>query len=163
GNTAMVLVDRLGAASPAFWEDLVRSLPEAITVTISDGTILYANEPAARICGYESVAALMDAGSADVWARNQILDDAGRPITRDELPNRRMLREGEEESSAIVHYRNLASDEEKWTDVRSRLLRTSDDSEPLLLHVFHDVTTQVRDQQKLSFLAEASDLLSQSL
>src|SRR5688500_1911832 len=64
---------------------------DGVTVQDARGALVYANDAAARLCGYPSAEAFLAAPLSEIWRRFELLDDAGRPLSPDRLPGRLAL------------------------------------------------------------------------
>src|SRR4051812_6603294 len=80
---------------------ILGGVADAVTAQAPDGTLIYANEAAVRIIGYDSVEALLSAPIAEVASGFEMLDEAGRPLGVEHLPGRRALA-GEHPEPLIV-------------------------------------------------------------
>ncbi len=151
---------------PGQVEGILDDVADGITVLDHDGHLIYANEAAARLLGFPSVAALLEVPYQDVMRQFEILDEFGHPVSPDQLesrlPNRKVLR-GELESEATIRYRVLASGEERWSTVTSRAKVDGQGKIRYVVTIIRDITERKRNEQALRFLAEASVTLTKSL
>jgi PAS domain S-box-containing protein len=97
---------------------ILRGVDGGITVQDTSGRLIYANDAAARLCGYDSAAELLAAPLADVIGRFAVMDEEGQPLPLDQLPGRRALM-GQAGVEALLRFRVLASGEERWSLVRA--------------------------------------------
>jgi PAS domain S-box-containing protein len=163
GRAAEELRARAVSEAPgAQFEVVLRGVAEAITVQDRERRLVFANETAARMLGYDSPEALLDANPEERLAEFELLDDAGNPLPLEELPGRRVLagHEGEEQT---VHYRIRETGEERWSIVRAAPIAGSDGRTELTINTFHDITDRVRAERRLAFLADVSTVLASSL
>ena len=163
GRAAEELRARAVSEAPgAQFEVVLRGVVEAITVQDRERRLVFANETAARMLGYDSPEALLDANPEERLAEFELLDDAGNPLPLEELPGRRVLagHEGEEQT---VHYRIRETGEERWSIVRAAPIAGSDGRTELTINTFHDITDRVRAERRLAFLADVSTVLASSL
>jgi PAS domain S-box-containing protein len=119
-------------------ETIMRTVDEGIIVQTADMRIVYANESAARIVGFDHAGDFLSADRDAVLGRFEVLDDAGRPLPREELPGRRALRG--ESVERIIRYRIRATGDERWSVVRARPILGEDGSVVASVSVIHDVT-----------------------
>ena len=117
---------------------LLLDVPEAITVQDAAGRLLFANDAAARLCGFPSPDAMLSATVEDWIGRFEIYDAAGQPLPVTELPGRRALG-GEEPPERLIRFRDDAG--ERWAWVAARRVRASDP--PLVINAFRDVTSRI--------------------
>ncbi|HZT95730.1 MAG TPA: ATP-binding protein [Chloroflexota bacterium] len=147
--------------SPAQFDAILQSAADGVTVQDRSGRLVYANDTAARMSGYESAAAMVAAGPLDV-SSFRILDVAGNMLAPEQLPVQRALR-GEEPAVAIIRYRTAPEAEERWSDVRSTAIRDEAGNVALAVTIFRDITEERRISEERSFLAAAGPLLAGSL
>jgi serine phosphatase RsbU (regulator of sigma subunit) len=80
----------------------------------------------------------------------------------DALPGRRALR-GEDPEPALVRYRNKATGEERWSQIKATAIRDEDGAPVLAINVIEDVTDQRERELGQRFLANVSGVLAGSL
>jgi PAS domain S-box-containing protein len=139
-----------------------QAVPEGLTVQDGGGRLVMANDTAARLSGYPSAAAMLDAYPGEYAERFELFQPSGEPLPFDQLPGRRVLA-GEEAAEELVRFRIRGSNEERWSEVRSRGIVGDDGSIRLVVNVFRDVTERRRLEQNERFLAGTSSLLAASL
>ena len=147
---------------------IMRSVDEGIVAQSASGTLVYANEAAARLIGFASAAELLAADRRHVLGRFEILDEHGEPLAPDQLPGRQAL--GGESVERIIRYRNRDDGTERWSVVRANPVPDADGRVGLSISVFHDITAERaadaerrRIEERARFLARAGELLSESL
>ncbi|HSM57425.1 MAG TPA: PAS domain S-box protein [Candidatus Sulfomarinibacteraceae bacterium] len=168
-------VDRL-RQSHLQLETLVRNISDGITVQEPDGSLIYANEAAAKMIGFDSVAEVLSTPVDEIMTRFELLDEDGSPFPVENLPGRRVLR-GEEAAKTMVRFRRLDTGEERWSLVDARPVYDEQGNLRQAINIFQDVTEQKQAlqaeraararaeeaQQRLEFLARASAILGRSL
>jgi PAS domain S-box-containing protein len=102
-------------------EIVLNQVADAVLVFDRDGRLTYANEAAARLLGYPSVHALLEAPRQDIMRQFEVLNDSGQPLPTEYLPSRRALR-GERETEAVVRYGGRAAMNAAHSSARSRSL-----------------------------------------
>ena len=135
---------------------------DGITIQDATGALVYANDAAARTCGFDSGASMVAASVHEIMARFEILDEAGSPLPVSELPGRRALL-GEREPEAVVRFRLRSGAEERWSLVRATPVFDDRGSVRHVVNVFIDITADRRRRQLQSFLADATKELERSL
>jgi len=134
-------------------------LESAVTIQDASGTLRYANPMAARLSGYQTVEAFLAAPAGAAAGRWQVFDEDGRPLTADELPNRRVLA-GAEEQDVALRFRHRESGGEFWVEMRSTPIRNADGSLRFVLNVWDDVTERRRAEEgdrRLAALVASTD------
>jgi len=142
--------------------DLVlRSISEGVTVQSPEGKWVFANDAAARLCGFDSAEAFIGASREEVLSRFEILREDGSPFPLDELPGRLALRGGR--SDAVVRFRTKLTGEERWSFVSGAPVLGRDGKIELSVSIFREFTDRRRTEQAWQFLADASVVLGASL
>jgi PAS domain S-box-containing protein len=153
---------RRALAAEAEVTSILGGVADAITAQAPDGTLVYANEAAVRLIGYESVAALLEAPIREVAARFEMLDENLRPLAVEDLPGRRALA-GENPEPLIVRSRQGGDRETRWTRVKATPVFDERGSVRLAINVIEDISELKRAEQAQRFLAEAGRALGASL
>lgn len=149
-------------------EVVLATVADGVTVQDASGRVTYANDAAARLAGYDSAAAFLEALTAPAATRppaayaGSMLDEHGAQISLDQLPGRRALR-GEPAPELVVRYSLPGGASERWSVVRSRPVLDSAGTPRLAVNVIHDLTERKRAEGQQRFLADATGLLSSSL
>jgi PAS domain S-box-containing protein len=140
---------------------ILREVADGITVLDPSGRIIFANAAAARQIGFSSVEELIETPVPEILARFEVLDVDRRPLPVEELPSRAALRG--ERGERTVCYRVVATGAERWSVVRATPVVDDAGRVQFAITLFRDVTERRRSEERLSFLANASNLLSSSL
>jgi PAS domain S-box-containing protein len=117
---------------------IMRTIDEGLVMQSHDGTLLYANEAAARFVGFASTAEFLGASREKVLGQFEILDDELKPLPLEELPGRRALRG--ETSERVLCYRIRATGEEHWSVVRANPVYDAGGTVMLAVSVIRDIT-----------------------
>lgn len=149
---------------PARLRGIVDVVADGITVQGADGRLVYANEAAARACGFETAALLVGAGRAEILARFEMFDEAGEPIEAARLPGASVLR-GEPASDRVVGFRVLATGDTRWSIVSAVPFRDSAGGIEFAVNAFHDITARKqaedeRDRERTRLAATLSQRLA---
>lgn len=140
---------------------ILGGVADGVMVQREDGTVIFANEAAARIAGFDSVEGYMQRTAAAVSRQLSVLDADGQPFALDQLPARRAFR-GEPTPEMVVQFRRAGTQECRWSRTQARIVRGAT-GEPLAISIFHDITDEMRSHERLRFLAEAGAQLAGSL
>ena len=65
---------------------VLESVADGVTAQDPTGRIIYANEAAARMIGYSSGHALVEASQRELMERSEVFDEEGRPFPREAFP-----------------------------------------------------------------------------
>jgi PAS domain S-box-containing protein len=143
-------------------EAILRGVADAVTAQAPDGRLLFANDAAVELLGYESSEALLEAPLTEIMDRFDVLDASGSPLSLDRLPGRRAIAEGEG-GEIVVRFRVKATGEERWSAVKATPIRDPDGRVTMAINVIEDITHHKRAELAQRFLSESSALLASSL
>lgn len=141
---------------------IVHGIADGVTAQSVSGEMIFANEKAAEMFGFDSAEELIGTHFGDVHPRMDLRDEAGNPFDPLSLPSKRAFA-GEEEPSALIRYTVKATGREWWTLVKSTAIREESGLPTLAITVIEDVTEHRRDEIAQKFLSESSKALSESL
>ncbi len=154
--------DRLGAPGWDVLEIITSSSADGITIQAANGTLIYANDAAARMSGFASGQDMQRASTEEIVGRFEILDEDGRPFPVDQLPGRRAL-SGEREPEAVVRFRKRSGGGDRWALVRATPLFDQHGEVSRVVNVFVDITEDRARRHAQAFLVSATQELSRSL
>jgi PAS domain S-box-containing protein len=143
-------------------EAILRGVADAVTAQAPDGRLLFANDAAVDLLGYESSEALLAAPLAEIMDRFELLGEDGRPFPIEDLPGRRALAEGEN-SEVVVRFRVRATGEEHWSAVKATPILDGLGAVTMAINVIEDITHHKRAELAQRFLSESSAVLGSSL
>jgi PAS domain S-box-containing protein len=152
---------RASLTSPEHAESILRHVADAITVQAPNGTLVYANDAAARSLGFESPEELLAAPLSRLMSHYELLDESGGPLQLERLPGRRAL--AGVESELLLRYRIIATGEDRWAVVRGTPVQDEEGEVAFAINIFRDVTEARRAEERLELLTEASEVLASSL
>jgi PAS domain S-box-containing protein len=141
---------------------ILQSAADGITVQDPTGRMLFANQAAARVMGFDKVETLLNTPLESILKKFEYLDESGKPFPNGKFPGRLAL-QGESEPSAVIRYRDNDTGQEFWSLIKSRPVINQNGQIEMAVNVFHDITELKRLEQAENFLAEVSKLLSSSL
>ena len=143
-------------------EAILQGVADAVTAQGPDGKLLFANEAAVRTLGFASTEELLNAPTATIMDRYDILDEDARPFPLEALPGRRALT-GEDAPEAIVRFRVRATGEENWAAVKATPIRDADGKVTMAINVIEDISAHKRGEMAQRFLARSAEVLASSL
>ena len=114
---------------------------DGITIQDALGRLVYANLAAARLSGYDSVEAFIDADPRERLAHWEILTEDGSPFPVDDLPGRRVLL-GEPESESVLRVHDRRDGREFWSLVKATATFDEQGRVRYAINVFRDITGQ---------------------
>jgi PAS domain S-box-containing protein len=143
-------------------EAILQGVADAVTAQGPDGKLLFANEAAVKSLGFASTEELLNAPTATIMDRYDILDEDARPFPLEALPGRRAL-SGEDAPEAIVRFRVRATGEENWSAVKATPIRDADGNVTMAINVIEDISAHKRAEMAQRFLARSAEVLASSL
>jgi len=138
------------------------TLAEAVTVQHAEGALIYANEAAARMLGFDSPLELLATPVQEVIDRFETTTEDGSPIGFDDFPGRQVLA-GIEPKPLVTRSINRATGEESWRMTKASGVYDRDGKVKLVVNVIEDITEVKRAEMAQRVLARAGELLSSSL
>lgn len=141
---------------------IVQGIADGVTAQSINGEMVYANDLAAEMLGFDSAEELIGTPFSEVHPRMELFDERGNPFDPAQLPSKRAFA-GEEAPQALLRYVIRETGREYWTMVKSTALRDEDGVPQLAITVIEDVTERRREELSQAFLAEASKQISESL
>ena len=144
-------------------EDVFAGIDDGITLQDKTGRLIFANPSAARMIGFDSVAALLGASFADISGRFELLDEHGASFPFDQLPSRAVLRGSATSESVVVRYRVRATGVERWSVTQAYPVRDAAGKVIRAINVFRDITVERQAEERRRFLLRAADELGSSL
>jgi PAS domain S-box-containing protein len=144
-------------------EAIVQSSSDGITVQGADGGLVFANDAAAQLTGFDTAEELLATPPERILERFELLaDDGVTPLPWDELPGRRAAATGRE-VERLICYRIAATGDRRWSLVRATPVTRADGSVERVINLFHEITESRLAEERLRFLGEASRVLASSL
>jgi len=135
------------AFDPARLRHIVDAVADGITVQAPDGKLVYANEAAARACGFDTADELLRAGRTEILDRFELFDEARRRMDPRSLPGALALAGGPPED-LVVGFRIRATGEERWSIVSAVPLRDAGGRIVFAVNAFHDITGRKRAEEE---------------
>lgn len=142
-------------------DQVLRYLPLGVTVQDTEGTLIYANEAAAKIVGCKSAKEFLSTPLKDIFSRFEISDEHGDPFALTQLPGRRALISGNSED-AVLRFRILDNQKELWSYVKAQPIIERGKLKGVV-NMFHDLTTQKETEEKLQILSNMGVALASAL
>ncbi len=141
---------------------ILAGIADGITVLNQKRQMVYANDAAAHIIGYESVEELTNTPVEQVTSRFEICDEHGARMDMSQLPSRLALL-GEVSPPQVVNFKVLKTGEERWSLVKAQPVRNEAGEVILAVNIFHDITDLKRSELAQRLLAETSMVLATDL
>jgi PAS domain S-box-containing protein len=141
---------------------ILRQVSDGITTMTPDGRLGYANEVAARTCGYQSAEEMLADNGETARALFDIFAEDGTLLSPDRVPTRLALAGGTPPEQ-LVRWRNRQTSEDRWSRVRAVPILDAAGAVELVITIFRDVTDSHRQEEKKRLLDRASALFATSL
>lgn len=141
---------------------LFRDAREAVTVQDRSGNLIYANDRAADLVGFESGEQMLATPVAAWVGRFVMINEDGQPISPATLPGRLVL-EGEDPPEMTIGYRVSGSRQVKWSRVNASPIKNDAGERVWAINYFLDITHQVREREDQRILREVHDALAGAL
>lgn len=138
------------------------ALSDGVTVQDAAGKVVYANDAAARICGFADARTMQATPAREIVDRFDVLDEHGDPVAMDRLPGRRVM-DGEQPEPMLLRVRQRATGLTWWSLVRAHALCDDAGKPVLAVNIWHDASKEQRQRIAARFLAEATARLAESL
>ncbi|MEY2441119.1 MAG: hypothetical protein QOJ46_545 [bacterium] len=138
------------------------TLAEAVTVQHSRGALIYANEAAARMLGYDSPQELVATPLEELVGKFKTTSEDGSPLRMEDLPGRQVLA-GIEPTPLVTHTIHTETGEEGWRLTKASGVYDRDGNVTLVVNVIEDITEVKRAEMTQRLLARAGEVLSSSL
>lgn len=143
-------------------EVILHTIDEALMVQDRNYNCVYANDLAARICGFQNAEEFKNTPVEDVLDTVELLTEDGKEFPRELLTARRVLN-GEDRAEVVYKTRYRRTGEEMWSKVTSRPIRDESGKPVFAVTVFRDITEEYRAKEHSKFLAEVSSAFAGSL
>jgi serine phosphatase RsbU (regulator of sigma subunit)/PAS domain-containing protein len=137
-------------------------LAEAVTVHDTQRQLLYANQAAIELLGFDSVDEMLSAEPGELINRYRVFHPDGRPVDQADLPGRRVLL-GEEPEPLLVRWFTLRDDQLRWSLIKARALRNADGELLGAVNVMQDVTIVQEAEFAQRLLADAGETFATSM
>jgi PAS domain S-box-containing protein len=141
---------------------LFRHASEAVTVQDRSGRLLYANDEAARIVGFQTGAELVSTPPEDIIGRFEMIDRSGSPLPVESLPGRRVMA-GAPVAETVIGYRRPGSPRVRWSRVRASPIKNDAREVVLVINFFQDITSRFRRDEIRELLYTVYEALGSSL
>lgn len=141
---------------------LFRHASEAVTVQEKSGRLIYANDNAAAMVGFDTGEEMLSADVSEIVARFEMIDRSGEVLGVETLPGRRVLA-GEPFVEQVIGYRRPGSPRARWSRVHASPVKNDLGEVEMVINFFLDITEEMRREEARSLLATAYEALGSSL
>jgi len=141
---------------------ILGGISDGITAQAKNGQLIYANDAAARITGYENANELMATTINQITSRFKIFDEYGMLMSLDQLPGGAAMR-GEVAQPMTIRFKVLSTGEERWSLVKAQAVKNDLGEAMIVVNIFHDITDLKRAELGQRLLAETSKVMAKEL
>jgi diguanylate cyclase (GGDEF)-like protein len=127
-------------------EVILGGIADGILVQDSERQLVYVNDAAARVLGFEDAKGLLAEGLAGARNGYELLDGDGNPLGLDDLPGHQALR-GVAAPERVLRHRAVETGEERWAIARSRPVFNEHNEVRLAINIFTDITALKQVEQ----------------
>src|SRR3954471_7442167 len=142
---------------------ILEGVADSVTAQSPDGGLVYANEAACRLLGFESATELLAAPIEEVMGAYDILTPDGEPFPLERLPGRRALAGAQPEPEIVRFRMRGAAVANRWSRIKARPVLDEGGRPRLAINLIEDITELKEAEEAQRFLAEASRVLAGSL
>ena len=105
-----------------------------------DGGLMYVNDAAAHLMGFESSEVALKTPVSELMERFEILSDDGSPFPLERLPGRVAMTSAGEAPEEVLRFRRAGTTDDRWSIVQARPVLDEDGSIRFVINVFRDIT-----------------------
>jgi PAS domain S-box-containing protein len=124
-------------------EIILKGISDGITAQDGRENLIYANDRAAKIVGFDNAEEFLKAPISEVMNKFIVWDESGKPLSVADLPGR-MAFSGQIVAETILKFKVLATGEEKWSIVSASPIFDENGSVLMVINTFRDIT-QIKD------------------
>ena len=141
-------------------EVVLHHIADGITVQDRSGTIIYANDAGAKLCGFSSAQEMLALDLEQLRTyyleRFELKDEFGQPLSSTALPATSAL-QGERYTQALVNYIDKHTGKSLWSVVKASPIFDAQGRVQFAITIFSDLTERMElEQRKDSFMSMAS-------
>ncbi|MHB1569823.1 MAG: SpoIIE family protein phosphatase [Solirubrobacteraceae bacterium] len=138
------------------------SLAEAVTIQNPQGELIYANQAAAEMMGFDEPSQVLAPSAAELVGRYDFYHEDGSPLDPSEFPGRRVLA-GEEPEPLVMRLVDRDTGEQGWRLAKASVVRDDDGRPAIVVNVLADITMAKRAEVSQRLLAEAGEVFNSTL
>lgn len=160
--------EALAGTSKQQLEIILGVIADGVTVIDINGKMIYANEAAARLCGFQTLEQFLQTPPEQIVERFQFFDEQGSPLSPTDLPTRKSL-QGLLVPEITVRF-VPPGQTERWVTVKATPVFDDRKRVTMSVNIFKDIThikqaqaESLRQTDRQLFLSKAGELLSSSL
>lgn len=126
---------------------IFKSVPDGITVENKKGTVVYANDAAAKIFGYSEGSDIVGKRITKLFNRFVLQDRKGNEISLDRLPAARALR-NKRDVVMVMKLTHKKTDEERWIVAKATVVEAEEGEAHLAVKLLQDISEEIEEQKR---------------
>lgn len=142
---------------------MLSTLPEAVTARDPAGRIVFANQAALGMLGFESLEEIRSLRDGSVLREYFLRDERGAGVTNQDLPEIKLLGGAAQAEPMLVQLTSRSSGELKWLRFTSTRLESAGTTLLGVMTAIEDVTAVKTAEVRMQALAESGRILASSL
>ncbi|MDP2713053.1 MAG: SpoIIE family protein phosphatase [Solirubrobacteraceae bacterium] len=142
---------------------VLSTLAEAVTVQRNAGALIYANEAAARMFGYDSAQELLGTPVDQLVDAFDATKEDGTPLRLEDLPGRQLLTGERAPKPLVVRTIDRRTGDVTWRVTKASGVYDAAGELKLVVNVIEDISDVKRAEVAQRLLARAGELLASSL
>lgn len=143
---------------------VLQGVSEGVTVQDAHGRLVYANDAAARICGFASAKEMAATPPEQIIAAFELHDEHGKPIASAQLPARRVFAEQLRTTEPLLMRVRVRKTGAYWWSMLNASAICDESGKPeLAISIWHDVSVAQRKKDAARILGDASEKLGASI
>jgi PAS domain S-box-containing protein len=139
------------------------SLAEAVTIQDASGALVFANDAAVALLGFESEDELLATPPKAIAERFDSFTADGAPLDMAQIPGRRIVMGEADPEPLEVRVIDKRSGEERWRLLKASAVRDPSGKLELVVNIIADITAAKRSELAHRLLARAGEALASSL
>jgi len=129
-------------------EVILRGVADGITAQDRTGHLIFANDAAARLTGFDSPEEFLATPGEEIMNRFELLDEFGSTLPLDRLPGRQAIR-SKQRTEQIVRFRRKSTGVEEWSVTKSSPLLDEKGEVLYVINIFNNITERVHSAEEL--------------
>lgn len=127
-------------------EKILLQLPVGLTIQDKKGTVIYANELGAKLCGFNSYKKFLQTSNRKILKKFNLFDQHGNMYNVGQLPGRKVL-EGKAYAIDTILIKEQNKNTQRWSRVQAIPIYDKNKEIQYAVNVFHDVTEEKKLEQ----------------
>lgn len=144
-------------------EIILKNMADAVIAQDVTGKLIFANNAAAKLLGYNGVAEMLAAPSMEYLKKYEFRDEHGQLFDSAKMPGRRAIF-GEKEAQVLLQVTNRKTGQVAWVNIISTAIFNKDNKPTMVINTMQDLTDRkLAEQEKSDFLSMTSHELKTPL